>query len=370
MKIPLVDLKKQYAGIREEVNANIQKVIDSTAFILGSEVASFEKAFADYCRAKYAVGVSSGTAALHLSMVCMGIGPGDEVITTPFTFIATVESILQAGARPVFVDIEADTYNMDIKKIEGAITKKTKAIMPVHLFGHPVDMDALLEIAEQNNIKVIEDACQSHGALYKDKRVGALGDAGCFSFYPGKNLGCYGDGGMIVTNNREVYERACLLRDHGRQGKYTHVARGYNYRLDGIQAAVLNVKLKRLDQWNSARRKNSEVYKDRLKGISDIIMPVEKDYARHVYNLFVIRVLRGRDSLQKELSQKGVGCGVHYPVPVHRQPVYEKMDLVEDKLEVCEESAKGVLSLPVFAELDKGEIDYICDIIKTKSGKI
>ncbi|MBN1353748.1 MAG: DegT/DnrJ/EryC1/StrS family aminotransferase [Candidatus Omnitrophica bacterium] len=362
MKIPLVDLKAQYSSIKSEIDNAIAKVIAKTSFILGEEVSSFENEFSNFCDTRYAVGVSSGTAALQLALVSLGIGEGDEVITTPFTFIATSESILEVGAHPVFVDIEEDTYNIDVKLVEKAITRKTKAIIPVHLYGHPVDMDPLMEIARKHNIAVIEDACQAHGALYKGRKVGSIGDAGCFSFYPGKNLGCYGDGGMLVTNNEQIFEKTKLLRDHGRSDKYTHIAHGYNFRLDGIQAAILKVKLKYLEKWNDKRRKNAGIYNEGLSPLGSVTQPVEKEYAKHVYHLYVIRI-KERDKLKLLLSENSIDTGIHYPIPLHKQPVYKKIGLSDKKLPVSEKCAKDILSLPIYAELEEDDIRKICNLI-------
>ena len=362
-KIPLVNLKKQYLSIKKEMDGAIHRILDTTAFIMGKEVLSFEKNFAKFSQAKYAVGTSSGTSALQLALVGLGIGKGDEVITTPFTFIATTESIIEVGARPVLVDIERDTYNIDPKKIEKAITKQTKAIVPVHLYGHPVDLDPIKKIAKKYNLKVIEDACQAHGAIYKGHKVGAICDAGCFSFYPGKNLGCCGDGGMLVTNDKKLYEKARLLRDHGRSDKYTHIAHGFNFRLDAIQAAVLNAKLKYLSKWNSKRGKNAKIYNRELRGIDQVIRPAEKDYAKHVYHLYVIRV-KGRDKLKDFLAKNGVSSGVHYPIPLHKQPIYKKMRIKHGNLSVANESAEDIISLPMFAELKEKEIIRITNLIK------
>jgi dTDP-4-amino-4,6-dideoxygalactose transaminase len=367
MKIPLVDLKKQYDSIRGEIDDAISRVINKSAFILGGEVSSFEENFAEFCQAKYAVGTSSGTSALQLALSCLGIGRGDEVITTPFTFIATTESILELGAKPVFVDIEKDTYNLDVSRVEKSITKKTKAIIPVHLYGHPVDLDPLIGIAKKYKIAIIEDACQAHGALYKDRKVGSIGDAGCFSFYPGKNLGCYGDGGMLVTNDEEIYKKALLLRDHGKSDKYTHITHGYNFRLDAIQAAVLKVKLKYLEEWNNKRRKNAEIYNNGLNELKAVIKPVEKDYARHVYHLYVIGI-KERDKLRSFLKDNDVDAGVHYPIPLHKQPVYAEMKLCDKKLPVSEMCSENVISLPMHAELDEARIEKVCNLIKKFQG--
>lgn len=361
--IPLVDLKKQYLSIKDEIDSAISRIIENSSFILGEEVLSFEEEFASFSQAKYAVGTSSGTAALQLALVGLGVGEGDEVITTPFTFIATTESIFKVGARPVFVDIEEDTYNLDIRKVENAITGKTKAIIPVHLYGHPIDLDPLIKIAKKYKLSIIEDACQAHGALYKGKKVGSIGDAGCFSFYPGKNLGCYGDGGMLVTNNEEIYKKTRMLRDHGRNAKYTHIMHGYNFRLAALQAAILKVKLKYLDGWNNKRRKNAEFYNNKLSDVNTVIKPVEKDYARHIYHLYVIRV-KNRDKLKSFLKENDVDSGVHYPIPLHKQPVYADMKLCDKKLPVSEVCSEGVISLPMYAELAEPQIEKICDLVK------
>lgn len=363
MKIPLVDLKSQHLSIKEEIDNAISRVINKSAFILGEEVSLFEEDFAKFCQAKHAVGTSSGTAALQLALGCLGINREDEVITSPFTFIATTESILEVGARPVFVDIEKDTCNMDATKVENVITRKTKAIIPVHLYGHPVDIDPLKKIAKKYKIPIIEDACQAHGALYKGKKVGSIGDIGCFSFYPGKNLGCFGDGGMLVTNNEEIYKKASLLRDHGRSGKYIHKLHGHNFRLDAIQAAILKVKLKYLDRWNDRRRKNAEIYNEKLDDLDKIVRPLEKEYAKHIYHLYVIRAPE-RDRLKSYLLENDIDTGIHYPIPLHKQPVYVDMKLQSGKLPVSEECSEGVISLPMYPELDERQIEIITGAIK------
>ncbi len=363
MKIPLVDLKKQYDSIRDEIDSAISQVINKSAFILGEEVSSFEENFAKFCQAKYAVGTSSGTSALQLALTCLGVSKGDEVITTPFTFIATTESVLELGAKPVFVDIEKDTYNLDVNRVEKSITKKTKAIIPVHLYGHPVDLDALIDIAKKYKIAIIEDACQAHGALYKGRKVGSIGDVGCFSFYPGKNLGCYGDGGILVTNDEEIYKKALLFRDHGKSDKYTHIIHGYNFRLDAIQAAVLKVKLKYLDGWNNKRRKNAEIYNNRLSGLRTVIKPIEKDYAKHIYHLYVISI-KERDKLKSFLKENDVDSGIHYPIPLHKQPVYAGMKLCDKSLPVSDKCSESVISLPMYAELNESQIEKIYSLIK------
>lgn len=347
--IPLVDLKAQYATIRMEIDAAIQRVLDSTAFILGREVAQFEDAFAAYCGAPYAVGVSSGTAALHLALLACGVGPGDEVITSPHTFIATAEAISHCGARPVFVDIDPVSYNLDVQRVEAAIGGRTKAVVAVHLYGNPVDMEQLLAVTRRRGIHVIEDAAQAHGAMIKGQRVGTFGTAGCFSFYPGKNLGAYGDAGMVVSNDPEVAARVRLLRDHGRREKYVHEAVGYGYRLDALQAAVLHVKLRHLDQWNLRRRHAARRYCELLTA-SNVVLPYTAPHAEPVYHLFVVRTPE-RDRVLEHLQAHGIGAGVHYPIPVHLQPVYAPLGLQPGSFPHAERAAREVLSLPLYPEI-------------------
>ena len=315
MKIPFVDLKAQHQVLAEEVGQAVAKVMERSDFILGEDVELFEREFAKYCGVGFAVGVDNGTSALELVLRAYDIGEGDEVITVPNTFIATASAIAFTGAKPVFVDVDPDSYNIDVSAIEGAITKRTKAIMPVHLYGQSADMDPIMEAAKRRDLIAIEDACQAHGALYKGKRVGSIGDASAFSFYPAKNLGGYGDGGILVTDNSKIAERVRMLRNYGQEEKYNHLFLAYNRRLDTIQAAILRVKLKRLDEWNEARRKSAQLYNEGLEGLDDIVTPVEATYARPVYHLYVIRV-KERDKLQDFLSEKGVSTGIHYPIPI------------------------------------------------------
>ncbi len=376
MRIPLVDLKSQYEEIKDEIQEAINRVLDNTAFILGEEVIKFEEEFARYCGTKYGIGTSSGTSALHLALLALGIEEGDEVITTPYTFTATVETIIHCGAKPVFIDINPRNYNIDVKKIEAKITKKTKAIIPVHLYGQPVDLDPILKLAQKYNLKVIEDAAQAHGAEYngalrlprfclttdKGRRVGSMGDVGCFSFYPGKNLGAYGDGGMVVTNDEEIDNKIKCLRDHGRREKYEHQMIGYNYRLDGLQAAILRVKLKYLDEWNEKRRKNTSIYNELLKDL-DVVTPYEEEYARHVYHLYVVRI-KERDKVYKFLQEKDIACGIHYPLPLHLQRAYHHLEYKEGDFPVAEECAKEVISLPIYPELKKDQIKYVAETLK------
>jgi len=364
MGVPFLDLKQEYQSIKDEVNASVQQVMEDCRFVLGENVNSFEKEFASFCGTDYAMGVANGTDALHLALLACGIGKGDEVITVPNTFIATTEAISQTGAKTVFVDIDSWTYNIDVARIEGAINEKTKAILPVHLYGQPADMDSIMEIARKYNLKVIEDACQAHGAEYKDKKAGSIGNASCFSFYPSKNLGAFGDGGMVITNGNEIAQKIKMLRDHGQMKKYEHLVEGYNSRLDEIQAAILRVKLKRLDEQNKLRRKNASIYNGLLEDVDEVVTPFEAEYAKHVYHLYVIRTEK-RDELQEYLKSKGVGTGLHYPMPLHLQKAYEYLGYKEGDFPVGEECAKQILSLPMFPELTREEIEKVVSEIKT-----
>lgn len=368
MKIDFVDLKRQYLSIKEGIDAAIMDVLNKTSYIMGENVLKFQEEFSGFCGAKYAIGVNSGSAALQLSLIAAGIKPGDEVITTPFTFIATAEAISNVGAKPVFVDIDK-TYNIDAAKIEDAITEKTKAILPVHLYGQCADMDTILEIAKKHKLKVIEDACQAHGAEYKGRKAGSIGDVGCFSFYPSKNLGAYGDGGMVITNNEEIANKVAMLRDHGRSlgEKYKHSKIGFNERLDAIQAAVLRVKLGHLNEWNEKRRKNAALYTQFLKGTGSIT-PLEASYAKHIYHLYVIRI-KGRDKLQEYLKNNGISAVIHYPIPLHLQPAYCFLRYKKGDFPVAEEYSSDIISLPMFPELKKEEIEFIAGKIKEFSKK-
>jgi len=365
MNVPLVDLKRQYLSIKREIDEAIQEVIDKSAFIMGENVQQFENDFAAYCGVKYGVGTSSGTTALHLALLACGVKRGDEVITVPYTFIATAEAISQTGARVVFVDIEDRSYTMDPEKVEQAITEKTKAIIPVHLFGHPAGMDKIVKIARKYNLLVIEDACQAHGAEYRGRRVGSLGDIACFSFYPGKNLGAYGDAGMAVTDNKVLAEKMRLLSNHGYEKKYYHKIEGYNYRLDAIQAAVLRVKLRHLEEWTEKRRRNAKVYDELLVG-SRVRTPIEMEYAKHVYHLYVVRV-ENRDKLYRRLKENGISAAIHYPLPLHLQEAYGYLGYREGDFPISEACAQGLLSLPIFPELTREEIERIVDIIRREN---
>jgi dTDP-4-amino-4,6-dideoxygalactose transaminase len=359
--IPFVDLKAQYAGIKEEVNSAIQGVLESCQFTLGSEVAAFEDEFSTYCQAEYGIGVNTGTSALHLALLAAGIGPNDEVITVPFTFVATVAAIYYTGAKPVFVDIDPRTFTIDVKAIEAAITEKTKAILPVHLYGQPADMDPILDIAKRHGLVVIEDAAQAHGAEYKGRRVGSIGDMGCFSFYPGKNLGAYGEGGMVVTSNPDYTRTLRMLRDWGAEQKYLHVLKGYNFRLEGIQGAVLRVKLRHLETWTEARR-TAAAYYNKLLSDSGVQTPEAMSYARHVYHIYAIRT-RQRSEWQQVLQDQGIQTGIHYPIPVHLLPAYEDLGYNKGDFPHSEQAAKEVLSLPMFPELSRAQIEQVSEAV-------
>jgi dTDP-4-amino-4,6-dideoxygalactose transaminase len=361
MHIPLVDLKNQYQGIKEEVLAEISQVLDSMQLFLGKNVQAVESDFAAYCGTEFAIGVGSGTDALHIALRAFGIGPGDEVITVSHTFIATVEAIILAGAKPVLVDIDPETYTIDVSQAEQMINSKTRAILPVHLYGHPANMDELSALAHTYKLKVIEDSCQAHGAEYKGRRTGSLGDAGCFSFYFTKNLGAYGEAGMIVTSDPDIAQRCRMLRDHGQTVKYHHSLIGINGRLDEIQAAVLRVKLPHLDAWNEKRRGLAQAYESLLP--TSVITPIEMPWAKHVYYAYVIRT-DDRDALQSWLATKGIGTGIHFPIPIHLQEAYSEFDYADIHLPVTEKAAKEIISLPMYPELSMEQINYICDCIR------
>lgn len=355
--IPLVDLKAQYQSIKTEIDSTIQRVLDNAEFILGREVTLFEQEFAAFCQVDYAVGISSGTDALHLALRACGVGSGDEVITTSFTFTATAEAIAMCGAKPVFVDIDPKTYNIDPDRIESAITGRTKAIVPVHLYGLPADMLAICEIAQRRGLFVIEDAAQAHGASVDGRSTGQFGRAAIFSFYPAKNLGAYGDGGAIVTNDRMLADRVRMLRDHGRVSKYGHEMLGFGARLDALQAAILRVKLKYLGVWNEARRSRAEYYRQRLAQLH-VILPYVPPSVNHVYHLFVIRV-QDRDRILSELKARSIGAIVHYPVPLHLQLAYKDLDYRPGDMPAAEQAAHEVLSLPLYPEMTNDQADRV-----------
>jgi UDP-2-acetamido-2-deoxy-ribo-hexuluronate aminotransferase len=359
--VPMVDLRKQFSEIKDEVLEMLTEVLESSHYVLGSKVSDFEKKTAEYQGVQHAIGVASGTDALHLSIDAMEIGPGDEVITTPFTFFATAEAILYTGAVPVFVDIEPDTLNIDVNEIERNITKKTRAILPVHLFGHPADMGSVLRIAKKHRLKVIEDCAQSFGAEINGRKTGSLGDAGCFSFYPSKNLGAYGDGGMVTLNNSKVAEIIRQLRNHGSKGSYRHKRVGFNSRLDEMQAGILLVKFRYIDEYNAKRREKAALYTKLLA--ETVRCPVEKQGALHVYHQYTIRS-RKRDKIQDKLRAGGVSSVVYYPVPLHLQEALKFLGYHKGDFPVTEMAAREVLSLPMYPELEESAIKKIAGIIK------
>ncbi len=358
MPIPFLDLKVQYAQIEDTILPDLKQAMANGAFVGGPRLEQFESEFAAFCDSRWCAGVSSGTDALRFALMACGVEPGDEVVTVPNTFIATCEAISQAGARPVFVDIDPQTCNIDPQAVRERITEKTRAIVPVHLYGQPVDMDPLLELAHENDLVVIEDACQAHGALYKARKAGSMGAAGCFSFYPGKNLGAFGEGGAVVTQDREIADGIRMLRDHGQQEKYIHRVEGYNGRLDAIQAIVLSAKLQKLADWNQARRANARRYDELLADVPGVTTVKEASYAQSVYHLYVILVDR-RDELQRFLADKGIATGLHYPVPLHLQQAYAHLGYQKGDFPVAEKAAERLLSLPMFPELKEEQIKYV-----------
>lgn len=367
MEVPFLDLKSQYRTIRQEINEAIQQVLDSTAFAGGRFVADFEREFASFCGCRHCIGVGSGTEALWLALLGLGLKPGEEVITVPNTFIATAEAISFCGARPIFIDIDERTYTMDPQKLSdylhfrnrnAADRKRLKGIVPVHLFGHMSDMDPILNLARENDLFVVEDACQAHGAEYRGNLAGSLGDAGCFSFYPGKNLGAYGEAGAVVTNNKELAERISILRDHGQSQKYYHTMIGWNARMDGFQGAILNVKLRHLRKWIEARRKNACFYKAFLQNMDSLILPKEEEYTKHVYHIYAIRA-ENRDYLISALGKKNIHCGIHYPVPIHLTEAYRFLGHPINSFPVAESCARQLMSLPMYPELNGTLIERV-----------
>ncbi len=368
MQVPFLDLKIQYKSIKNEIDPAIQNILDNTAFILGKSVSDFETSFAKEHSVKYCVGVSSGTDGNHLALWGLGIGTGDEVIIPANTFIATAWGATLCNAKPVFVDCEPDNYNIDPKKVEAVITKNTKAIVAVHLYGQPADLDPLREIARKHKLFLVEDCAQSHFAEYKGKRIGGLSDSASFSFYPGKNLGAYGEGGAVTTNSEELAKKVKMLRDHGAVQKYNHELLGHNYRMEGIQGAVLGVKLKHLDKWTEGRRRAAKKYKELLSGLSYITLPKEMSYAKHVYHLFVIQVNDGgtkqRDELAKHLNDNGISTGLHYPIPLHLQPCFRDLGYKKGDFPNTEKLAECGLSLPMYSELTDEQISYVAVKLK------
>ncbi len=364
--IPMVDLKTQYQQIRLEIEEGLLRVLEDAHFILGPNVQAFEQEAADYLGVRHAIGCASGTDALHLALAAAGIEAGDEVITTPFTFIATAEAICYLGARPVFVDIDPQTFNIDITQIEAAITRRTKAILPVHLFGQPVDMDSLMEIAERHGLKVIEDCAQSFGAQYRGRQTGTFGDAGCFSFFPSKNLGCFGDGGMITTHSDEMAEKLKVLRNHGSRQRYHHSIIGYNSRLDELQAVILRTKLKRVDAYNQGRRAAAHLYSEKLSGLPGIVPPHEGSTGLHVYHQYTL-LTPNRKAIMRDLDEAGISSAIYYPIPLHRQEVFA--DHYRGlSLPVSEAVAEQCLSLPIYPELSSEQIHTIVEVVKCHAG--
>lgn len=361
--IPLLDLQQQYRSIQAELEAAVLKALASTQYALGPEVVEFEKEFAAFCRCDDAIGVNSGSSALYLALRAAGVGPGDEVITVPFSFVATVAAIESAGARPVLVDIDPESYTMDPRQVAGAVTSRTKALLPVHLYGQAADMDPLVALARERGLVVIEDAAQAHGAEYKGRRAGSIGTLGCFSFYPAKNLGACGEGGAVTTSDPALARQIRMLRDWGQSSKYVHQLKGGNYRMDGLQGAVLRVKLAHLEAWNRARRERASRYDARLKD-TDVVTPRVMEHCSHVYHLYCVQC-DDRDGLREQLERQGIMTGVHYPTPVHLQPAYGNLGYGEGSFPVAEAVARRVVSLPLFPELSLESVDRVCEAIRS-----
>lgn len=362
MLVPFLNLNAQYQKIKNEIKDRFDKILNSCLFVLGPEVEEFEKRFAEFCESKYCVACNSGTSALHLALLSSGLEKDDEVILPSHTFIASAEALSYCQAKPVFIDVNPTTYLIDYRKIKSKITKKTKAILAVHLYGQPVHLDPIKEICMEKNLVLIEDAAQAHGAKYKNKRVGGLGNTTCFSFYPGKNLGAYGEGGAVITNDISIANKIKILRDHGQQKKYYHDNIGFNYRMSAFQGAVLNVKLKYLDEWNKLRREKAKLYNKLLKG-DNILTPYEPDYTESVYHLYVI-LSKKRNELREYLNKHGVHTGLHYPVPIHLQKAYQNLGYKIGDLPVTERISNECLSLPLYPELEENSIKYVCELIK------
>ena len=366
-KVPYLDLKAQYLSIKPEIDGALTRVLDSCQFVLGSEVAGFEQEFATYCGTSECIALNSGTSALHLALLAAGVGAGDEVITVPFTFVASVAAILYAGAKPILVDIDPRTFTMDPSAIEAAITPRTKAILPIHLYGHPADMDPILEIAHRHHLVVVEDAAQAHGSKYKGRPVGSMGDMGCFSFYPGKNLGAYGEGGAVTTSNPEYGRTIRMLRDWGQDHKYHHVLRGFNYRMEGFQGAILAVKLRHLEHWTESRRAIAARYSGLLADC-DVETPAEMPWARHVYCVYTVRA-DNRDDLQQTLAADGIQTATHYPIPAHLQPAYSDLGYRAGDFPHSERAARQVLSLPIYPELPPEAVAKVAASLKSTLAK-
>lgn len=361
--IPLIDLKAQYASIKTDIDAAVMRVLASGHYVMGEEVEAFEQAFAAYCGVEHAIAVNTGTSALHLSLLAAGIGPGDEVITTPFTFVATVAAIIYAGAKPVLVDIDPVSFTLDPALLRKALTARTKAIMPVHLYGQMADMDPIMAFAREHGLSVIEDACQAHGAEYRGSRAGSIGISGCFSFYPGKNLGACGEGGIVVTNDAEHMRAIRRLRDWGQEGRYNHVVQGFNYRMDALQGAILAVKLAHLDQWTEARRAHARHYGSVLKGNIAETLPVELPDRRHVYHVYAVRT-DDREELKRAFDAQGISTGLHYPIPVHLQKAHADLGYGPGDFPHSELAARQVLSLPMFPEMTERQIGEVASVMK------
>ena len=362
MQIPLVDLQAQYQAIKPEILTACEDVLENMRLFLGPQLQAFENEFAAYCGCKYGIGLSNGTDALTLALRACDVGPGDEVITVANTFIATVEAIATVGATPVFVDIDPDTYTMDCRQLDSALTSRTCAIIPVHLYGHPVDMQSVLDFAHLHGLRVIEDASQAHGATYRGQRVGSIGDVGCFSLYYSKNLGAYGEAGICVTNDSKLAENIRLLRDHGSRIRYLHEVSGVNARLDELQAAILRVKLRYLDQWNALRQAHARVY---TKGLQDVVeaVPLVQSWGTHVYYAYVVQVQK-RDHFRQILEQGGVATGIHYPIPIHLQPACAHYEYTQGMLPITEAVAKRIVSLPMYPELTEEQIQVVVNAVK------
>jgi dTDP-4-amino-4,6-dideoxygalactose transaminase len=362
MKVPLVDLQAQYRSIKNEIDQAMASVINDAGFVGGKYVKQFEEEFAAFCVAKHCIGVGNGTDALFIALRSLGVGKGDEVITAANSFIATSEAITMAGAKVVFVDCDSRTYNIDIKKISSAITPRTKAIIPVHLYGQPADLAALQTIAREHDLLLVEDAAQAHGAEFEGKRVGSFGDMACFSFYPGKNLGAYGDGGAIVTNNEELAMKCRMFGNHGRVKKYDHEFEGVNSRLDGLQAAILSVKLRHLEEWTKKRREIAQIYSELLKN-SEVMTPVEAVGVKHIYHLYVVRIPQ-RDAVQAVLKAKGIETGIHYPIPLPHLQAYRYLGHTSEDFPVTTKYSREILSLPMYPELSEDQIEYVCHLLR------
>jgi dTDP-4-amino-4,6-dideoxygalactose transaminase len=363
MQVPFVELRTQYNDIKSELHKTVTRVFEAGTFVGGEEVEGFEGEFARYCGVKFAIGVGSGTEALHLALVACGLGKDDEVITVPNTFIATTEAITLSGARPKFVDIDPESYTMDVAQLKEAITERTKAIIPVHLYGQPSNMEPILELARNYHLKVVEDAAQAHGAEYNGKKVGSFGDAACFSFYPSKNLGAYGDGGAVVTNSEEIAQRVKMLQNHGSRKKYNHEIEGLNSRLDTLQAAILRVKLRYLDRWNQKRKDIASLYNSLLKVAKGVARPKIRQGSDHVFHLYVIRI-KERDPLREHLERSGISTGIHYPIPLHLQPAYGYLGITQGAYPIAEMVAKEILSLPMYPELQEEEVNVVAREIR------